>query len=527
MREVYVAHRSNSGEPVDFPVEWPRDEDAEQQWRWDSEHNPYPVSRLALNILEIAPPGKAATISLGGEYFGRTIYPQGFRYNSREGGGREQNPQLAQNVRELSPRLVELWEQGWRPRMEAEARSIREADYDSLSAAELSQRLMQIIEMHALHVDWMFRANQFLGFNRAQLLRFLQSKEMADAEGLTTDLLLGVPNVSHDSSVALWEMAAFAGSRPALRDVLTGELGPESLKRIETLDGGREFLDRLNAWLDYYGRATDGYGEIADPTLSEEPSAALAIVRGYLDGEDPREQQRQAAQRREAAVATVEGRLSEEDRARFRELHALALSYLPTREGRPFALNMSRGALRTPFLAAGRRLVESGVIDRPEDVFYLNLDEIHAGLAGDTANHSAATQERRAAREFWFGVLPPSVIGRAAAEEASAPDEVTGIAASAGVLTAVARLIRTPDEGHRLQPGEVLVTRSTSPAWSPLFSVAGAVVTDAGGMLSHCAIVAREFGIPAVVGTRQATSLIKDGDRVEVDGTKGVVRIER
>ena len=126
-----------------------------------------------------------------------------------------------------------------------------------------------------------------------------------------------------------------------------------------------------------------------------------------------------------------------------------------------------------------------------------------------------------------MGVLPPSVIGGDAVEARSASDDgvVRGVAASGGFVTGKARIVLTLDEIGRLAPGDVLVTYATAPPWTPVFAYAAAVVTDAGGALSHCAVVAREYGIPAVVGAVGATSLIRDGAVVEVDGSEGVVRV--
>ncbi|HET8945020.1 MAG TPA: PEP-utilizing enzyme, partial [Dehalococcoidia bacterium] len=140
----------------------------------------------------------------------------------------------------------------------------------------------------------------------------------------------------------------------------------------------------------------------------------------------------------------------------------------------------------------------------------------------------------------WLRIVPPLKIG-AGDVEADGPRDrffgairepsfqagvLTGIAASRGVARGIARVVRSLEEIERLGPGEILVTHATSPPWTPLFAVAGAVVTEAGGILSHCAVVAREYQIPAVVGARGALQKIEDGMLVTVDGTGGTVKIE-
>jgi phosphohistidine swiveling domain-containing protein len=196
--------------------------------------------------------------------------------------------------------------------------------------------------------------------------------------------------------------------------------------------------------------------------------------------------------------------------------------------------------MRVPCLAIGRGLVEQGVVASPDDVFYLHEAEIREASVRRDLQLFGLVAERRAARERWLRVLPPETIGAGSAElglqldrfygpmmeEADDKLIIRGIAGSPGVLSGVARLVLTLDEVDRLAPGEILVTYATAPPWTPLFGIAGGVVTDVGGRLSHCAIVAREYGIPAVVGTKLATARIYDGMRITVDGIKGIVRLE-
>ena len=173
-------------------------------------------------------------------------------------------------------------------------------------------------------------------------------------------------------------------------------------------------------------------------------------------------------------------------------------------------------------------------------MFYLEEDDIREAATDPKLSLIDRVTARRTERDRWLRVLPPATIGAGAVrsnpfldrffgpmrDEPEAEDEVSGIPGSAGVVRGTARLILTLDDVDRLEPGDMLVTYATAPTWTLLFAVAGAVVTDAGGMFSHCAVVAREFGIPAVVGCRTATRLIPDGAIVTVDGTQGIVRVD-
>jgi pyruvate,water dikinase len=201
------------------------------------------------------------------------------------------------------------------------------------------------------------------------------------------------------------------------------------------------------------------------------------------------------------------------------------------------------GSLRVPFLALGRKLVEADVLVEPNDVFYLDVEELKAAARGSGSQKSLA-QSRRADLERRERLSPPPFVG--APPPPGFPPEIAGLmtkffglgvvpsteknvvngnGASRGSATGRARIIRELSEAGRLEKGDVLVCPSTAPPWTPLFAIAAAVVTDSGGILSHSAICAREYGIPCVVGTQVGTRQIPDGAMVTVDGAAGVVHI--
>ncbi len=182
------------------------------------------------------------------------------------------------------------------------------------------------------------------------------------------------------------------------------------------------------------------------------------------------------------------------------------------------------GSLRVPCLALGRKLKAAGQVEDVDDVFYLHLREFQE-IADDelVQNMKAIIADRRANREKWQNIVPPAFVGVAPVRSGNPssddyeesredqPDLLRGLAASKGIVSGRATVVRTLEEGSRLEEGAILVCRSTSPSWTPLIARASAVVTDTGGVLPHTAIVAREFGIPCVVGTGNATSIIVDG----------------
>jgi pyruvate,water dikinase len=191
----------------------------------------------------------------------------------------------------------------------------------------------------------------------------------------------------------------------------------------------------------------------------------------------------------------------------------------------------------------GRRLVAEGMLRDSESVFYLTADELKTiADGGDAGDLEAKAQQRKREQARQASLSAPGMIGtppnpdeppdplvskffgigRAPSEDASI---VTGHPCSNGVVTGIAKVVRTLDEAGKVEPGDVLVCRMTMPAWTPLFGVVAAVVADSGGPLSHCAIVAREYMIPCVAGTVNGTAVLKDGQRVRVDGSTGIVTV--
>jgi pyruvate,water dikinase len=206
---------------------------------------------------------------------------------------------------------------------------------------------------------------------------------------------------------------------------------------------------------------------------------------------------------------------------------------------------MSVAALRRLCLSVGNRLVQKGVLDRPEDIFFLYKDEVRQALSSG-ADYRRQTRDRRAAFEEAARIVPPDHLGEATPanpdpffiaivdkmlgflplEPSTDPSIITGVAAAPGTAQGTAKVVRTLVEASKLQQGDIMVCEMTVPTWVPLFATVRAVVADSGGILSHCAIVAREFGLPAVVGTRVGTQLLKDGMTITVDGARGLVRID-
>ena len=305
------------------------------------------------------------------------------------------------------------------------------------------------------------------------------------------------------------------------------------------------------AYLDLVGhRLVDGF-DIGDPTLLELPEMLVKSLRARLA-----EEQAGGGGDLEARTARVRAAVPEANRDEFDALLAEArLTYRLRDERGVYTDVWAAGIMRRAALAAGRRLAESGRIEKAEHFVEASFDEMGSLVRGEGGPAAAELAERMRFRMTYTSDDVPQMLGDPPApppdiaglppgaarmmrsigfimqslfEPSEAPNEPTlvrGIAASPGVYEGTAKVVLDPREFERLVQGDVLVAQSTSEAFNVLLPLLGAIVTDAGGLLSHSAIVAREYGIPAVVGTREATALIPDGARVRVDGRTGEVSI--
>ncbi len=189
--------------------------------------------------------------------------------------------------------------------------------------------------------------------------------------------------------------------------------------------------------------------------------------------------------------------------------------------------------MRRLYAVLGERWATRGWLDDPAGIFFLVADELTAvAAAGDPAAAGlelrAQAAARRAAYAYWFTQPTPDALDAQRVPVALIAQEgntLTGMAASPGQVTGRARVVLSPQEAATLAPGDILVTRATDPGWTPVFSIIGGAVLEIGGTLSHGAIVAREYGLPAVVNVPQATQRIRDGQEITVDGTRGTVRL--
>jgi pyruvate,water dikinase len=373
-------------------------------------------------------------------------------------------------------------------------------------------------------------------------------------EGATTldalRLTQGLDNKVMEGNRALWQLSRTAESTPEVATILAEQAAGSVIPTLEKSEAGRPFLAALRAWLAEYGRRLNSVFTLVEPGWYEDPTLAVQSLQAYLamPGIRPEMDLATQAAEREGAVAEARTRLARYPRPvvdRFESLLKAAQVATIVHEDHNFWIDQRLFYhIRQLILEFGRRLAQAGSLDTVNDVFHLLPNELQDGQDKDL---KGLVRERKEELERFRRVSPPQRLGTmppfemegggpimramfkgelaAPSKDRSEANTVKGFAGSAGVVRGRARVILSLAEAGRLQPGDVLVAPATEPPWTPLFATVAAVVTDNGGVLSHTAVVAREFRIPAVVGTGRATSTFSDGQLLEVDGDAGIVRV--
>jgi len=310
------------------------------------------------------------------------------------------------------------------------------------------------------------------------------------------------------------------------------------------VEGWQEFCKCFQSHLRDYGHIIYNL-DFARPLPLDDPAPMLETIKLYLRGQgvNPHERQRASEEKRVQAAEAKLKQLKGLRRWAFRKTLGMAQTMASVRESALSDIGLGYPVLRAMLRELGRRMAQAGGIARGDDIFWLQADEVRqasATLERDEppSNLAERIAQRQMAHEALKRVTPPPLLPprkrylgidmasfTPATAESQTGDTLKGVAASAGRVTARACVLSGPEDFDQMRPGQVLVAATTTPAWTPLFAMASAVVTDIGGPLSHGSIVAREYGIPAVMGTGVATKRIRSGQTITVDGGAGVVAL--
>jgi phosphohistidine swiveling domain-containing protein len=452
----------------------------------------------------------------------------------------------------MVPGIGRTWEEKWKPEVRSRNEAEKTADYSSLSDDELVAKLDELTEW--MRYQWWIHGHiNFVLLSSSAFCDLYDEVMQPERSTEAYQMLQGFPTRSVDAAHGLWALSRTAKASATLRQLFQEKTPAEVLAALDETEEGRAFRADLDEFLFEYGWRHDAVYDLADVPWREDPTIPLASIAGLIelgDEEDPELQYQRNVATRQALLARFRERLADDPKAlaKMEELWEAAQYSYPLTEDHAFYIDqLGVSVFRRFILAVGDRLVEKGVLEHADDVFYLYRDEVVEALreGGDRKQPAA---QRRASMERSARVPPPGalgtpppppdvpdpfmdaivyrLLGMVPPEENLDPNVLKAVAGAPGTYTGTARVVRSLAEGMDLEDGEVMVCEMTLPPWVPLFSIAGAVVSDVGGVLSHCAIVAREFDLPAVVGTQVGTTTIKTGQTITVDGTRGVVYLD-
>ena len=401
--------------------------------------------------------------------------------------------------------------------------------------------------MAILQVDTLGAAAGSEGLFTALYTRFLRRQDDPEAPAF----LMGYDTTPVQSEKSLYDMAIWAKAQPELAAYLLETPTTSILTALEIADpppgvaaeAWAEWRARVGAHLEAFGYLFYEL-DIAKPVPAEDPTPLIEAAKMYLRGEgaDPHERHRRLEKDRKRAVEDLMARARGLRGWVVRKAYGWAQSMAQVREDSVASIGLAYPRIRELLKELGHRMVNAGVIQVPTDIFWLEASEVKASLAAldegkDLTPMQDRVEDRKskliAAKKLIPPVqLPPSDTYMGIPIEAFVPgegrregDKLKGVAASAGRVTGMACVLHGPEDFDQMQPGAILVAKMTTPAWTPLFAMAGGVVTDIGGPLSHGSIVAREYGIPAVLGTVAATRVIQNGQQITVDGDAGIVTL--
>ncbi|MHC4461619.1 MAG: PEP/pyruvate-binding domain-containing protein [Planctomycetota bacterium] len=371
------------------------------------------------------------------------------------------------------------------------------------------------------------------------LLHIVCAKWLDDDGSTANSLLAGVGDM--DDAVAgldLWRLAVAADAAPQVRDLILSDADWSKIEpELSQLDSGKEFLKTWKGFMQRHGHHCRAELEIYTPRWAETPDYILKLVRNYISQigkTDPIQNFDNLTRQRQQLEQQCRKKLTN-------PLKRMIFNYLLHRsqQGSVFRENVKSEVIkhvvsvRKMLLELGKKLADKGVLKNQDDIFFLRLEELEP-VARDKADFDIrqVITDRRTEYDRNSLISPPDVIFGKFDPDKYVPDSVdadvetlTGLAVSPGVVTGKARVILRADTDEQVLAGEILVAPFTDPGWTPYFVTAAAIIMDQGGILSHGSIVAREYGIPAVVNVGHATKIIKTGQTIQVDGNRGVVKI--
>jgi pyruvate,water dikinase len=529
-----------------FPVEWDDASDADLTWEHDSMHMPFALAPLSVDYVRTIMDGIRFSHEWWDAPFRLPVrFVHGYAYMAvRYVVPEPHGPALdayTEKHRAFIARSDAYWADTAMPEIDASRAWFRTVPVSTMPLDRLADAWAEAWERSAR--SWQIHFIAIRGAYQVtdDLSEFYESIVTDAGPAAALRLIQGQADVLHQVEVELDRLAAMVRSDPTLRAAFDEGAAP-TMEQLAGLPAAAEFLAQLRGFLDAHGHLGGSFDDIAFPSWVEEPTMVLGdITRRLSVIEGPTAVERRATLLAQADVeaARVRALLMErsEDLTRFEALLEAGRRVGPLTEVHNYWIDrLSQSQIRSFAMGVGERLAAVDVVDHAQDVLYLDRNEVTEALR-EPRDRRRLIAERRTRHELQRTMRPPATIGkpplpRAEADrfdgarfEATEDGTLRGTGASGGVVRGVARVMNGPSDFWKLTPGDVIVAPSSNPSWVPLFTVAGGVLVNTGGVLSHAAVVAREVGLPAVVGLGDATTRIPDGALVELDGTTGLVRI--
>lgn len=459
-------------------------------------------------------------------------------------------------IEKTVPLVGKRWSEEWLPMIRQRNEAERDRDYDTMSDEEVFARYFDMCRW--MEELWYIHGHINFALISGTALSDFYDEVMQPADPTEAyQILQGYHTRPVDAAHGLWKLSRKVKADPEL-SALFAQHPPGALKtELENSATGRVFLKDLAAYLHDFGWRSDAAYDLADATWVDDPSIPLGNIARFVakdDEKDPMITFEQAVKRREERTAAIRERLSgdADGLAKFERLLGFSKYAYPLTEDHAFYIDQMGVALLRRFVRVlGARLAARGCLEQGDDIFFLEDADVREAMANDTDLRTLVIERKhhfevcsRIDPVPFIGTPPPppepgafvdpfvdSLVSRLLGVKPPPEGEqdagvIDGVAGSPGTYTGTARVVRSLAEAGDLQDGEIMVCEMTLPPWVPMFAIAGAVVADVGGVMSHCAIVAREFGIPAVVGSVDGTGRIRTGQTITVDGTNGDVYLD-
>ena len=560
-----------------FPIEWRSEREKDLFWVFDDLHCPHPLSPMFYEIggwwltcdhmfRRFGTPFAAdwITKNVNGYLYTAAVpadpawqvdaMEYGARYGARVPLDPEYSSRIGKYLDATLPvygaHFADWWRDRLVPEMERNFSFLEEQldRADEMSLAQLAVLLEDAIDIHDRHwkIHWLL--------NFAQLSATLKLRAvMEKTHGRVDDALLGrlqnsASDRNWDSIRALWEMKEEAAGDAELARAFSHDTSGEIIAALGQTQRGQRFVsERIKPYQREFGWHAVWSHEFIFPTVFEKMEPVVELVRGYIetDYDYPATIGALKADIEAASVEILDG-LHGDALKEMRAANEVNLRMAPLTPDHHFYIDQGANAhLRLVLVALGRKLAAANVLGDAEDVMFLGYNELRALIGDhDALDARALVSERKQERERSYTMRPPAWLGTATQSQLDFPyltnwgfpekflrkptdvaGQVKGIGGSPGVVEGIARVVLREDQFDEVRAGDILVCHMTNPAWVVLFTKISGLVTNAGGLTAHPAVLSREFGIPAVVGTQDATDQINTGDRLRVDGSTGLVEI--